>query len=132
MHDDINRYAASLLLALTSSSVAISIFQPLGITLLAGGSAESTLYANAALAASLFWPLTFGAIFIGIFTIPGLLIVEKRQQALRLFDANEISKEDYESFFAVRDAFPQSLRWMLLSGLPLVMSFAPRLVDLAN
>jgi len=132
MHDDINRYAVSLLLVLTSSSVATAVFQPIGISLLKADTMNSMLYEKAALSAALFWPFAFTSIFLGIFVIPALAILRKRTEALRLLDANEISTADYESFFAVREALPQSLRWMILSGLPLAMSLAPRLIEFAN
>ena len=132
MRDDINRYAVCLLLVLTSSSVATAAFQPVGISLLKTNPIQLELYEHAALAASLFWPFAFTSIFLGIFVVPALSIMTKRTEALRLLDANEISNTDYENFFAVREAMPQSFRWMLMSGLPLLMSLAPRLVGFAN
>jgi hypothetical protein len=132
MQNDINRYATSLLMVLTSSSVAISMFQLLGTNMFAPDSADGALYQRAGLAASLFWPLCFGTIFIGVFALPAMSIMAKRAEALRLLDSSEISPADYESFFAVRQALPQSLRWMMMSGIPLAISLVPRLVTLAG
>lgn len=132
MHEDVNRYATSMLIVLTSSSVSISVFQLLGYNLLSPSSVDAALYERAALAASLFWPFSFSAAFLGIFTIPTWSIFRKRSEALRLLDVKEITDEQYEQFFAVRQAMPQSLKWMLMSGVPLIVSFAPRLISLSN
>jgi hypothetical protein len=128
MHDDMNRYAVSLLLVVTSGSVSTAAFQPIGMSLLSPNSPSTLLYQRAALSASLFWPFAFTSIILGIFVVPALTIMRKRDEALRLLDAQEISAPDYEGFFAVREALPQSVRWLIMSGIPLIVSLAPRLV----
>jgi hypothetical protein len=132
MHNDMNRHAASLLLTLASSSIAISIFQQIGTTIFPPKSVQLESYVAAAQTASLFWPIAFSSIFIGIFALPAASIMKKRAEALRLLDTSEISVADYESFFAIKEAFPQSLRWAMMSGIPLAASFAPKLIGLAG
>lgn len=130
MNNDINRYAVSLLVILTSSSITISIFQQIGVGIMEKSSESFLKFQTAGYVASMFWPIAFGSMFIGIFSIPALLILKKRGEALRLLDSAHIQKSDYESFFAVKQAIPQSLKWALMSGAPLILSHTPKLLGL--